>query len=530
MQPFNAARYLVERQVAEGNGQRTAIRVQGRSLSYVDLLEQVIRAAGGLSALGVRSEERVLLALPDGGDFVAAFLGAMWIGAVPLPLNPLLPARDLAVPMADSRARVAIAGIDLPVVDGVAVSPYSSLTQGGDRAAPDETWEDSPGFWLCTSGTTGRPKLAMHRHVDLRLAAGGYAREVLAIGPDDRCLSVAPLFHAYGLGNSLAFPLSVGATAILEPTRPPTPARVAELIQAERPTLFFAVPTFYASLLAADLPGDTFSSVRTAVSAGEPLPGDLLRRFAERFGVEILDGIGSTEMTHIYISNRRGEARPGSSGRPVSGYDLRVVDDEGDDVPAGTPGHLLVRGASVATGYWCRAEDTRGAFQGEWFRSGDVYVRAADGWYSFLGRADDMFKVGGEWVAPAEVEAVLAEHPSVLEAVVVGGTRADGLLEPVAYVVPEPDGIVNEEELKTHVHHRLAGFKRPRRVVAAEQLPKTATGKVKRAVVRGWAAQRSGAPGSSSKTVPPISTSSPGSKPAAVSALITPMSRRRSSR
>jgi benzoate-CoA ligase len=290
---------------------------------------------------------------------------------------------------------------------------------------------------------------------------------------------VAPLFHAYGLGNSLAFPFSVGATAILEPTRPPPPALVADLARAERPTLFFAVPTFYAALLAAELPEDTFASVRTAVSAGEPLPSDLFRRFGDRFGVEILDGIGSTEMTHIYISNRRGLAQPASSGMPVVGYEIRLVDESGQEVPAGVPGQLRVSGASAATGYWCRSQATRRSFEGEWFRSGDIYVRSEDGRYTYLGRVDDMFKVGGEWVAPAEVEAVLMEHAGVLESVVVGAPREDGLVQPVAFVVPLPDC-------------RLAGFKRPRRVVVIEKLPKTATGKIKRAVVREWA--REGAP------------------------------------
>lgn len=461
---FNAGRYLVEQRVADGDGQRTAIRVQGRSLTYEQLLEQVVGAAAGLRELGVRPEERVLLVLFDGVEFVAAFLGAMWIGAVPLPLNPLLPGGDLALAAADSRATVAVMSVEglasapdlvvgapelrhlvvvgegeTPEAGKADVHRYASLMAAAREVAAYETWEDSPGFWLCTSGTTGRPKLAMHRHVDLRLVAEGYAREVLEIERDDRCLSVAPLFHAYGLGNSLVCPFSVGATAILEPTRPPTPALVADLVRTEAPTLFFSVPTFYAALLAAELPQDTFAPVRSAVSAGEPLPGDLFTRFSDRFGVEILDGIGSTEMTYIYISNRRGQAQPASSGMPVVGYEIRLVDDGGQEVPAGVPGQLRVSGASAATGYWCGSQATRHAFEGEWFRSGDMYVRSEDGRYTYLGRADDMFKVGGEWVAPAEVEAVLMDHPGVLEAVVVAAPRQDGLLQPAAYVVPVPN-------------------------------------------------------------------------------------------
>jgi benzoate-CoA ligase len=515
---FNASRYLVERRVAEGDGERTAIRIHGRSVKYGELQELVLGAAAGLRELGVRPEERVVLVLLDGLEFVATFLGAMWIGAVPLPLNPLLPGRDLALSTADSRARVAVmsgdrlataadlaAGApelthlvvardhDMPEPIAVQVHQYAPLMTTPQEVAAYETCEDSPGFWLCTSGTTGRPKLAMHRHVDLLLVAEGYAREVLEIERDDRCLSVAPLFHAYGLGNSLAFSLSVGATAILEPTRPPTPALVAELAQAERPTLFFAVPTFYAALLAAELPEDTFASVRVAVSAGEALPARLFTRFADRFGVEILDGIGSTEMTHIFISNRRGKAQPGSSGTPVAGYRIRLVDDDGHEVQAGVPGQLRVSGASAATGYWCRAAATRQSFEGEWFRSGDMYVRNQDGSYTYLGRADDMLKVGGEWVAPAEVEAVLIEHPGVLEAVVVGAPRKDGLVQPIAYVVPKPDCALDEAELAQHCHRRLAGFKRPRRLVVVDALPKTATGKIKRNAVREWAQDALGA-------------------------------------
>jgi benzoate-CoA ligase len=512
VESFNASRYLVERRVAGGDGHKTAIRVRDRSLSYEELLERVVGAAAGLRELGVRPEERVVLVLFDGAEFVATFLGAMWIGAVPLPLNPLLPGGDLARSAADSRARVAVISVErlghardlvagapelrhlivagdgeLLEVDTVDLHRYGPLMTAAREAAAYETWEESPGFWLCTSGTTGRPKLAMHRHVDLRLVAEGYAREVLEIGAHDRCVSVAPMFHAYGLGNSLVFPFSVGAMAILEPTRPPSAALVADLVRAERPTLFFSVPTFYAALLAADLPKDTFASVRSAVSAGEPLPGDLFSRFGDRFGLEILDGIGSTEMTHIYISNRRGQAQPGSSGMPVVGYEIRLVDESGQEVAAGVPGQLRVSGASAATGYWCRSQETRRSFEGEWFRSGDMYVRSQDGRYAYLGRADDMFKVGGEWVAPAEVEAVLIDHPGVLEAVVVGRPREDGLLEPAAYVVPVPDAELDDVALAQHCSDRLAGFKRPRAVVVVDQLPKTAMGKIKRSAVREWA-------------------------------------------
>jgi benzoate-CoA ligase len=510
VEPFNACVYLLDRHVAAGNGGRVAFLAEDDQVTYAELHELVRRYAAGLRSLGVRPEERVALVLLDSVEFAATFLAALRIGAIPLPLNPLLPGREHGLTVAEARARLAVisaeraAGAadlverapelehvivagegDVPALPRGTVRGWEELAAGDPAAGePYPTWEDSPGFWLCTSGTTGRPKLAMHRHVDLQLPAEGYAREVLGIGPDDRCFSVAPLFHAYGLGNALGFPLSVGASAILERARPPKPARVAEVVREGRPTLFFSVPTFYAALLAAELPEDTFASVRHGVSAGEALPAELFTRFRERFGVEILDGIGSTEMTHIYVSNRAGRCRPGSSGTVVGGYEVRLKDEEGDEVSRGTPGQLWVRGASAATGYWCRADATRQAFQGEWFRSGDMYVESDDGFFTYLGRADDMFKVGGEWVAPAEVEAVLIEHPDVLEAVVVGAKRADGLVEAVACVVPAGERRLDPEVLIEHCRGRLAGFKRPRRVLVMDELPKTATGKIQRAVLR----------------------------------------------
>jgi benzoate-CoA ligase family protein len=508
MELFNACDYLVGRRVRAGDGERVAVRVRGRSLTYEELLEHVSRAAAGFRDLGVGPEDRVLLVLLDGSEFVIAFLAALRLGAIPLPLNPLLPGRDLALAARDARVRVAVmsaerasvatdllgapeldtlvlAGEDVPFEPtSIRILRWDELLTRTDELVAYDTWEDSPAFWLCTSGTTGTPKLAMHRHIDLRLTAEGYAQEVLALTSADRCLSIAPMFHAYGLGNSLTFPLSVGATAVLEPTRPPTPALVAELTRSEQPTLLFCVPTFYAALLAADLPPDSFASVRLAVSAGEPLPAELYTRFRDRFGVEILDGIGSTELTHIYVSNRPGQVRPGTSGTPVGGYRVRLEDDDGLEVGPGEPGQLLVAGDSMATGYWCRTDATRERFCGEWFRSGDVYTRSADGFYSYLGRADDMLKVSGEWVSPAEVEAVLIEHPGVLEAAVVGVSDADGLIKPVAFVVPVADAEIEADEILEFCRPRLAGFKRPRRAVVVDALPKTVTGKIQRAKVR----------------------------------------------
>jgi benzoate-CoA ligase family protein len=515
MTPFNAATYLVDRHVEAGRGANVALRYRGESISYAELQERVEAAASGLRALGVRPEERVVLVLLDGAEFVAAFLGAMRIGAVPVPLNPLLPGRDLGVIATDTRARLAIvsaerAEIALPgldagaaeltdvIVTGDSTRAAGSLRvhrwsdavakRGGDSTAY-ATWEDSPGFWLCTSGTTGAPKLAIHRHIDLRTTAEGYATEVLGITEGDRCYSVAPMFHAYGLGNSLSFPLAAGATAILEPTRPPTPALVSGVVGAEKPTLFFCVPTFFGALLAADLPSDAFASVRQAVSAGEALPGEFFTRFQQRFGVEVLDGIGSTELTHIFISNRRDGARPGTSGTPVTGYEAELRDDAGQVLPFGSTGHLFVRGDTAALGYWCRAEASRNTFRGDWVRTGDTYTTSEDGHFSYLGRSDEMMKVGGEWVSPTEVESVLIENEAVLEAAVVGEVTPEGLVHPIAYVVLAPGRSVDEAALRDHCRGRLAGYKRPRRIIFANELPKTATGKIQRVQLHDQAAR-----------------------------------------
>jgi benzoate-CoA ligase family protein len=374
------------------------------------------------------------------------------------------------------------------VPEGVRLDPFADLVaegaaQGGEIREPYATSDDSSALWLYTSGTTGKPKGAMHRHANIRHVVETYGRQVLGIRPDDRCYSVAKLFFAYGIGNSLFFPLSAGATSILDPG-PPTPASVAERLAEYRPTLFFAVPTFYAAILNAGVPVEAFASVRLAVSAGEPLPAELCRRFTERYGVEIIDGIGSTECLHIFLSNRPGEVRPGTTGTAVPGYELRIVDADGNEVAPGTPGSLLVKGESIATGYWCRTDTTRKVFQGEWLRTGDTYVRDADGYYTCLGRTGDMLKAGGIWVSPAEVESVLVEHPDVLEAAVVGGRDADGLEVTVAFLVPRSGHDVDPAGIDAHCRDRMAAFKRPRRIEVVDQLPKTATGKVRRFALR----------------------------------------------
>jgi benzoate-CoA ligase family protein len=505
---FNACTYLVDQHVESGDGDRTAVIGAGDTLTYAELLERVRRMASGLRDLGVRPEERVLIFMPDSPDMLALVLGAMRVGAVPVPVSTMMTAKDLAEVLRDSRARVLAAGAEFAAVaeDAARGAPelaaflltgdtpprapkwarshlLAKVTESDSMGDPYPTSPDSTALWLYTSGTTGLPKAAIHRHASIRSVCETYGAQVLGVRADDRCLSVPKLFFAYGIGNSCFFPLSAGASAVLEPARP-TPALIAERLVAERPTLFFGVPTFYAALLAADLPAETFASVRQAVSAGEPLPAPIYRRFAERFGVEILDGIGATEALHIFVSNRPGAVRPGATGTPVPGYDVRIVDDDGTEVPHGTPGHLMVRGDSIATGYWCRTQVTRRVFQGEWLRTGDTYVADQDGCLRFLGRSDDMIKAAGIWVSPSEVEARLLEHPGVAQAVVVAVPDGDGLDKPVAGVVRADGSEVTEAEIIAFCREGLAAFKRPRAVFFLDALPTTATGKIQRYVVR----------------------------------------------
>jgi benzoate-CoA ligase family protein len=523
--PFNAADWLVGRVARETPERRALTAVDGddvRTLTYGELDELVTATAAALLAAGIRPEERLLLCMTDTPELVALFLAGLKVGAVPVPVSTMMTGKDLALVALDSRARLLAVSAELAEVGAVASgSPYLSdvvICQGtlpdapaglrvrdwdtflADGAAeraraalPHPTVEDSPGFWLYTSGTTGTPKGAIHRHGSLRVTAETYAREVLGIGPDDVCFSVAKVFFAYGLGNSVTFPFSVGASTVLVRARP-TPAAVAEIVRRHRPTLFYAGPTFYAGLLAADLPADAFAGVRLCVSAGEAFPADLLRRFTDRFGVEILDGIGSTEALHIFLSNRAGDVRPGTTGTVVNGYELRLEDDEGQPVPDGSPGNLYVRGESVADGYWCRSETTRRVFRGPWLRTGDTYVRDADGVYTCLGRTGDVLKAGGIWVSPAEVETRLREHPAVAQVAVVSVVDADGLDKPVAVVVPAPGTTPTPDELVAFCRGGLASFKRPRHVLFVDALPQTATGKLQRFRVREFAtAQLTGA-------------------------------------
>jgi len=501
---FNATTWFVDRHLAEGRGGRLALIHEGRRLSYADVAAGANRVGHALRRLGVRLEQRVVLLLPDCVEFVYAFWGALKLGAVAIPTNTLLTPRDYEYILNDSRATVAIVGEEwapaieavrpnLRFLEHVVVVGRAGARQlawetavAGEPAdlAPAPTSRDDVAFWLYTSGTTGPPKAAVHLQHDMLVCCESYGRHVLEIRPDDRTFSVAKLFFAYGLGNALYFPFHVAASTVLYPGRP-EPTRVFEIIARERPTLFFAVPTAFAALLqvaGAERAYD-LSSVRLCLSAGEPLPKTLYERWRAKFGLEILDGIGSTEMCHTFIANRRGEVRPGSSGRLVPGYEAKIVDDQGRPVPMGEIGDLLVKGDSACAGYWNQHERTTQTFLGEWVRSGDRYRQDADGWFWYAGRGDDMIKAGGMWVSPTEVEGVLIEHPAVLEAGVVGAADRDELVKPLAFVVLARGyaaGPALERELQEFVKARLAPYKYPRWVRFVAELPKTATGKIQR--------------------------------------------------
>jgi len=508
---FNACDYLLDRHVREGRGDRLALTGTAGDVSYAELAGRVARAAVGLRGLGLQAEQRVVMVMADSPEFVVVYLAAMRIGAVPVPISTMLRADGIAEILADSRARmvavsaayrdVVAAALGFPgvsevmavVTDG-AGKPVAGLstTALAELAAgtPDEiypTTADSPAFWLYTSGTTGTSKGAMHRHGSVQVVCETYAIQVLGITPQDRCLSAAKAFFAYGLGNSVLFPLSVGAAAVLEPS-PARPDLMAERVRCYAPTLFFAGPTFFAGMLRAGLPADALAGVRLAASAGEALPAALYQRWTSHFGVDILDGIGMTEMLHIFLSNRPGEVRAGTTGVPVPGYDLRVLGEDGLQVAPGTPGTLFVRGASAATGYWSRYDASRQVFQGEWLRTGDTYVVDSDGYYACLGRTGDMLKASGIWVSPAEVEARLLAHADVAQAVVVAAHDADGLEKPVAFVQLSPGGTADEETLIGFCRDGLPSFKRPRRIVFVTEYPTTATGKIRRVELRAQAA------------------------------------------
>ncbi len=510
---YNFAADVLERNLAAGRAAKAAFIDPRGTWTYGALAERVARFGHVLRSLGIRQEERIMLALLDTIDWPTAFLGAIKAGIVPIPVNTLLTEEDYGFMLADSRARLLV--VSEPLLPKFArvieASPHlTHVVVSGDNAqghlgfehllkeaSPDpytaSTTRDDMCFWLYTSGSTGRPKGAVHVHSNLQLTADLYGQGVLGLAESDVCYSVAKLFFAYGLGNALTFPMAAGATTVLSPERP-APDGVAAILRRHPITVFYAVPTFYAAFLASpDAPAASELKLRYCVSAGEALPPEIGRRWKERYGLDILDGIGSTEMLHIFLSNYPGDVRYGTTGKPAPGYDIRLVDDAGDVISAsGALGELQVRGPTSAVMYWNNRERSRETFLGEWTRSGDKYLRDADGYYVYCGRRDDMLKVGGIYVSPFEVEGALCTHSEVLEAAVVAWPDEDALIKPKAFVVlktAEKASDALASALQEHVKSKLAPYKYPRWIEFRTELPKTATGKIQRFRLRGESRQ-----------------------------------------
>ncbi|HJU20000.1 MAG TPA: benzoate-CoA ligase family protein [Stellaceae bacterium] len=508
MDAYNAAADLVGRNLAAGRGGKTAFIDDRGRYSYADLAGRVNRFANMVRHRGLHREERILLCLQDGIDFPTAFLGAILAGIVPVAVNTMLPPEDYAFMLRDSRAQAVVVSAPLAAKIEAAAATLAEprpeilvagaepgapmglatlLAQMPDQAEAAPTHPDEPCFWLYSSGSTGRPKGTVHIHSSLVATADLYGVPILGIAESDLVFSAAKLFFAYGLGNSLTFPLAVGATAILLAERP-TPAVIGHVLRTHRPTIFYGVPTLYNALLAsAELPPREELALRRCASAGEPLPAEIGRRWLTRTGVDILDGIGSTEMLHIFLSNRPDEVRYGTTGRPFPGYALKLLDEDGAPADPGEIGDLLVSGPSSALCYWNNRERSRATFQGLWTRTGDKYRVNEDGYYVYCGRSDDMLKVSGQYVSPAEVEAALMTHDGVLEAAVVGAADESGLVRPKAFVVTSPGTAAGPrlaDALSEHVRSLLPPFKCPRWFAFIDELPKTATGKIQRFKLR----------------------------------------------
>ncbi len=505
---YNAAYDLIQRNLQAGRGAKIAYIDDQGSYSYGDLAERVNRFGNVLAGIGLEAENRVLLCLLDTIDFPTAFLGSIQAGVVPIAANTLLTTADYDFMLGDSRAKALVVSEQLwplfaPIVakhrtlrhvivsgtDGKGNPCLCDLIKGvSPHFAPAPTTCDDICFWLYSSGSTGTPKGTVHLHSHLIQTAELYGRPILGIGESDVVFSAAKLFFAYGLGNGLSFPLSVGATTVLMATRP-TPEAVFQRLRKHQPTIFYGVPTLYAALLASPemLKRGEVAGLRVCASAGEALPADIGRRWTETLGVEILDGIGSTEMLHIFLSNRSGEVQYGTTGKPVPGYRLRLIGEDGNPVARGEIGELQINGPSSAIMYWNNREKSRHTFMGEWTRSGDKYIETDDGYFQYCGRSDDMLKVSGIYVSPFEVEGALMTHESVLEAAVVAHADADQLIKPKAYVVLKAGVAPSDslaEDLKKHVKDKLAPYKYPRWLEFVGELPKTATGKIQRFKLR----------------------------------------------
>jgi benzoate-CoA ligase len=514
---FNFAQFLMDQNASRP--QKPAFIDDTRTLTYGELSDRIKCMAGGLKSLGLRREERVLLLMHDCTDWPVSFLGAMYAGLVPVAVNTLLTADDYAYMLEHSRAQaVLVSGALLPTLTSALIKsdheikkvivsqPIAPLHPAEEdlesflhahqpAANAAKTKADDPGFWLYSSGSTGRPKGTVHSHANPYWTSMLYGKEVLNITESDVCFSAAKLFFAYGLGNGLTFPMTVGACAVLMPERPTPEAtfkRMTGGIGGVKPTIFFGAPTGFAGMLAhPNLPKASDVALRLVSSAGEALPAELGEKFTQHFGVNIVDGIGSTEMLHIYLSNKPNDVRYGTTGWPVPGYEIELKGDDGQAVPDGEPGDLYIKGPSSALMYWGNREKSRETFQGGWTKSGDKYIRNSDGTYTYGGRTDDMLKVSGIYVSPFEVEATLIQHPSVLEAAVIGISDHDGLTKTKAFVVLKAGASVNSDELKAFVKDKLAPYKYPRVIEFVSELPKTATGKIQRFKLRAQEVQAS---------------------------------------
>ncbi len=500
---FNFAQFLI----AANNSRKdkTALIDDAGSLSYGALADQVRACAAGLRKLGLKREERVLLLMHDSTDWVVSFLGALYAGVVPVAVNTLLTPEDYAFMINNSRAQAALVSsallgtLNTAIAQGtksikhVVVSRHEGdlpapnmhfkdlLASASGPSLPAETHADEPAFWLFSSGSTGNPKGTVHTQGNLYWTAQLYGKGVLALSSKDVVFSAAKLFFAYGLGNALTFPLSVGASVVLMAERP-TPQATFKRLVDHKPTVFYGAPTGYGGMLASpDLPTKDQVALRLCSSAGEALPADIGERWTAQFGCEIIDGIGSTEMLHVFLSNAPGDVRYGTTGKPVPGYEVQLRGEQGEVLTGHNEiGDLYIKGPSAALMYWNNREKSRDTFQGEWTKSGDKYSRDPDGYYTYAGRNDDMLKVSGIYVSPFEVESTLVQHPAILEAAVIGKIDADGLTKTKAFIVLKTGQSLTEEEVKVFVKERLAPYKYPRFIQFVSELPKTATGKIQR--------------------------------------------------
>jgi benzoate-CoA ligase family protein len=498
---YNAATTFIDNNIAEGRGGTVAIYYEDQKITYQEVFEKVNRTGNALKELGIGLENRVLVILPDSPEFAYSFFGAIKIGAVAVPTNPWMFAKDYEYLINDSRAQaIVVHESTLPEIEkirdatpflkhiivvgtprGKALAYEGMIAGASEKLEAEKTTRDDVCFWGYTSGSTGMPKGAVHLQHDMITISDLFVKPVLGMNEKDLCFSASKMFFSYGLGNSLYFPFRFGASTVLWPEKP-DPEKILQVIERYKPNFFFSVPTLFARFLRVEKKYD-LSSLRICLSSGEPLPPAIFHQWKERTGLELLDVVGSTEATHDFLANRPGRAKAGSSGEVTPAFEAKIVDDEGREVPVGEVGNLLVRGDATAPYYWNKHEQTKRMMLGEWLKTGDTYYCDADGYYWYCGRSDDMMKVGGLWVSPIEIENTLMEHPAVLESGVIGAADSDGLMKPKAYVVLKSEYKPSDQlrvGLQNLVKSKLAPYKYPRWVEFVDDLPKTVTGKIQR--------------------------------------------------